>query len=134
MDFPCPESPGTDTEQPKSEQPLLVCMQVLEFHYEHGGIDKKGYDILARMIQMMSAIGWEIHLIFRSKIVWTGSLANMEMYANYLRQGCEVFCASMKAAISETLRIDEALPEFVEGQSALEVALEQWHEGLKYDV
>lgn len=115
-----------------SERPLLASMRTLKLHFEHGGVNKKGYDMLYRMIQMTSAIGWEVHVTFCSKIPRAGSVANMEWYANCILQGCEVFRTNMKAFVKKAIAADRSLPELEREQQALETKIKQWQRKLRY--
>ncbi|KAK5175086.1 uncharacterized protein LTR77_000223 [Saxophila tyrrhenica] len=98
------------TAEPPSIRPKLQCVQFLETHFEQGGVDKKGFEMLYRMVEMMSAIGWETHLIFHSKIATGSSLAKMEYYISCMLQGCEVFRASMQEAAQKATDASNALP------------------------
>ncbi len=76
---PSPANEYTMAQQPSETcRQKLPCMMFLETHFNHGGLDRKGVDMLQRTIEMISAIGWEAHLIFQSKIASASSIAKME--------------------------------------------------------
>ena len=115
-----------------SEEPLLACVRVLKLHFEHGGVDKKGYNILYRMVQMMSAIGWEIHVMICSKIPAASSSAKIKCYAGCILEGSEVFRKNMKASVNRTMNASEMLSELEGEPQMLEGKVKQWQNGLRY--
>ena len=112
-------------------QPELHCIRFLKTHLEHGGVSKKGYDMLYRMIEMMSAIGWEVHVMYSSKIPHVGSKGKMEWYASCILQGCDVFSNNMKATLNKAMEANQTLPELEGSREDLERKLEQWRQKLR---
>ena len=116
-----------DSHQASPGRPKLRCIRFLKKHYEQQGVDKQGHDMVYRMIEMMSAIGWEVHVTFQSKIVRPGSLVNMELYADCILQGCEVFRKNMRSAFDRAAGAMETLPKLDgPGGQDQETKLMQW--------
>lgn len=113
------DSTGTSTttrttassEEPVSRPPLLTCIRVLKLHFEHGGLDQIGYDVLYRMIQMMSAIGWETHVAITSSAPPGDCSTKMKRYARCILQGCQMFSHNMQIAADRALQAAKSLPE-----------------------
>ena len=108
-------------------QPRLPCIVFLEAHFAHGGVDKKGHDTLYHMIKMISAIGWEVHVMFQSEIVRVGALAQLERYMICILQGCNVFNKSMSTAVEKASHAADVPPD-LDGVFGTEqdTRLKQW--------
>ena len=124
---PPPPAVVSNPGQAHPNQPKLACTVFLKTHFEHGGIDKKGHDMLYRMIEMMSAIGWEVHIIRQSKIVRPSASATLGRYMTCILQGCNVFNVNMNAAVEKAFRAANTLPK-LQGASSdeLDTMLTQW--------
>ena len=83
------------------------------------------------MIEMMSAMGWEAHVIYSSRIASEGSKANIERYAGCILQGVAAFRKNMKTAIKSTISMSESLPILDAGWEALSDRVEEWHQKLR---
>ena len=129
---PLPVATVADPHEVYPNQPKLPCIVFLKTHFEHGGVDKKGYDMLHRMIEMMSATGREVHVIFQSKIACRTSLVNMDQYLSCIVQGCDTFNKRMRATVRKTSRAADSLPGLGDliGDK-LERRLKQWRWKLK---
>ncbi|KAK3713703.1 hypothetical protein LTR37_008397 [Vermiconidia calcicola] len=103
-------------------------------HFEHGGVDKKGFDMLYRMIEMMTGLGHEAYLVYSSKTQSDRSLANMEWYADCIVEGCEAFRKNMEAAALKASQAADSLPELKGEETSgdeLQTKLTQWRWKLK---
>ena len=113
------DSTGTSTttrttassEEPVSRPLLLTCIRVLRLHFEHGGLDQTGYDVLYRMIQMMPATGWETHVAITSSAPPGDCSTKMERYAGCIPQGCQMSSHNMQIAAEKALQAVKSLPE-----------------------
>lgn len=109
----------------------LRCIVFLETHFEQGGLDKKGFEMLYRMIQMSSAIGSEVHVIHQSKILCASSLTKMEWYCKCILQGCEAFHANMQQASVNAKGPPRGLSTDSVSRRTSQAELTQWREQLK---
>ena len=89
----------------------LPCNVFLEKHFKNGGVNRKGYEVLNRTIEMIGAIGWETHVIVESEIVTGTGIAVMEGHFGRILQVCEVFNKNMSQAIKKAEWATNTLPD-----------------------
>jgi hypothetical protein len=111
----------------------LPCIDLLQQHLEHCGIEESAFNMLYRMIEMTSAIGWEVHLVFQSKIPSGPSIANIRYYMDCILQGCSSLHNAMQEAAVMAKDAANTLPALNElPVDELETRLKQWRWKLKY--
>jgi hypothetical protein len=118
---------------PTSARDKLPCVHALLQHFNNGGISRKGYDMLYRMIEMMSAIGWEVHLIYQSKMPTSQSLTKIHWYLRCILQGVGAFQKHIHRAASKAKDVTRTLPvlDDVAGKD-IDNVLAQWRKALEY--
>jgi hypothetical protein len=118
---------------PTSARDKLACIQALLQHFANRGINRTGYDMLYRMIEMMSAIGWEVHLIYQSKMPTSQSLTKIHWYLRCILQGVGAFQKHIHRAASKAKEVARSLP-ILDDVSADDIAnsLAQWRTALEY--
>ena len=69
----------------------LVVVDFLNAHLVHGGISQEGYNMLYRMVEMISAIGKELHPIALSPqdVIQPSTIRNIQWYSTCVNEGCE---------------------------------------------
>ena len=117
--------------QRRSRQSELECIRFLKLHLKRGGLSKKGYDILFRMILMISAIGWELHVVYSSKIPSATVRAKMEQYISCILEGCGAFIRNMKAAADRAIVARDAFPVAFETRAELRSRLDLWRKSFR---
>lgn len=122
---------GEPLERQISEHVRLPCLVLLDEHFARGGVSPKGYQMLHRMAEYISAIGWECHLIYQSKMATARSVHRIGTSMRCILEGCALFHAHMEKA---TVRVREAaycLPLLDQSDLTLKTKLTQWHWKLK---
>lgn len=122
------------SEQANSKKAKLPCIGFLKTHFEERGLDEKGYKMLHRMIEMISAIGFEMHVIYSSKIPSEGSKLKIQRYLSCISQGCEAFSKNMNAAVEKAENASRVLPKLEGTLHELQLKLQQWETELRYRV
>jgi hypothetical protein len=89
--------------------------------------------MLYRMIEMMSAIGWEVHLIYQSKMPTSQSLTKIHWYLRCILQGVGAFEKNIHRAASKAKDVARTLPilDDVAGED-IDSVLAQWRNALEY--
>lgn len=123
-----------ESTQGHSGQPLLACVRFLNLHSEHGGLNQKEFNMLYRIIQMTSAIGWEVHVTFSSKIPWVRSMEKMQCYIDCILQGCEVFRKNMAAFVKNAMNVSASLPDLDDNKQRIATNIKYWQQSLRYDL
>lgn len=133
MPTPSPTTHSTSQlSQAREKGKLLPCIEFLKTHFEYGGVDQKGFDILYHMIEMISAVGWEVHVIYQSKITTTRIVEKIQWYLDCLLQGCGMFHSNMQKAFKRAKDAAEKLPDVSDwSDDTLETKLIQWRWKLK---
>ena len=117
----------SDPHQAYPSQVKLPCILFLKTHFEHGGVDRKGHDTLYRMVEMVSAIGWEVHVISRSKVMRGGALVDLKQCMRCILQGCDAFNKNISAAVTKAFQAANTLPELEDMRGdELDTKLTQW--------
>lgn len=115
---------------PRSETPgrvKLLVVRFLDVHLAQRGIEQHSYDMLYRMITLVSAMGKELHSIVQSKIPYIGLLKNIGWYADCILEGCNVFEKHFGERVGRARDGAERLPRLekvIDGQ--LVGVLQQW--------
>ena len=110
----------------------LPCVVSLKAHFDNGGLDQNGFDMLSRMIELISAIGWEVHLIWSSKMATARSIERVESSMDFILQGCNVFYKNMEDASSKAKDAASRLPALGDkADESQKTKLKQWKWTLK---
>lgn len=125
---PVPSSPPP-SDQPR---PLLPCIRFLNAHFQHDGMDKGSYDLLYRMIEVMSAAGYEAGVIFSSQSTSPRSEIAIHGYLRCIREGTEAFRATILQPWKKARRATKSLPELDENDDMLETKWRQWYWKLRH--
>lgn len=127
-----PANPTTQSPPAREKGKPLPCIEFLKTHFERGGVDQKGFDMLYRMIQMISAVGWEVHVIYQSKVATASAIEKIKWYFDCILQGCSVFHSNMQKASSKAKDAADKLPDISDWSDyTLETKLIQWTWKLK---
>ncbi len=125
--------PSAIESPPKTSRPKVPCAVFLKCHHDSGGLDSHTFSMLYRMIEMIGAIDWEVHLVYQSKIPSTTSAANVQWYLNCMLQGCNTLCNTIQRSSTKAKEATASLPA-LEGRGAdeLETRVRQWRWKIKY--
>ncbi|KAI7536563.1 hypothetical protein KC317_g18352, partial [Hortaea werneckii] len=95
-------------------------------------IDKRSYDLLYRMIMLISGVGADIHVIVESGISHQSTLRRIEWYINSELEACDFLREHFESRCQNALRATGYLPRLaiLEGV-ALESALDAWRPVLR---
>jgi hypothetical protein len=91
--------------------PKLPCIVFLERHFKNGGVNGQGFEALSSVIGMISAIGWETHVIFEAKMAMGTSMTVMEGHMGHILQVCKVFKRTMKNGLVKVEYAANGLPD-----------------------
>ena len=123
-----------------SIMPKLPCVVFLERHYKNGGVNEKGFTALSSVIGMISAVGWETHVIFEGKMATGTSKAVMEGHMEHMLQVCKVFKKSMKNGLVKVEYATNGLPDLKDEKGTrleddeMDDALTTWGNKLRYSL
>ncbi|KAK1060007.1 hypothetical protein LTR74_012228 [Friedmanniomyces endolithicus] len=110
---PPPDPPPTTTPAPPPNQPLVL--RFLTTHLAHNAIEPRTHAKLARMIQIISAIGRELHTLLSSEVALVSAVRRVEWYAWCLLDGCGAFRRVMEGRVGGVREAVEGLLEFDDG-------------------
>ncbi|KAK0898045.1 hypothetical protein LTR02_010389 [Friedmanniomyces endolithicus] len=110
---PSPPSPPPTTAAPAPNQPLVL--RFLAAHLEQNAIEPRTHAKLHRMIQIISAIGRELHTLLSSEVALVGAVRRVEWYAWCLLDGCGAFRRVMEGRVESVREAVEGLLEFDDG-------------------
>lgn len=82
----------------------------LDLHAAQGGIDYPAYKIAYRMIEMISAMGQDVHIIIQSKIPHITIVNRVAGVAAGVLEGCEVFRQHFGERLMSVQDIAQELP------------------------
>ena len=112
--------------------PRLPCAEYLQAYFEDGGLDQKTFQLLSRMIEMISAIGREVHVVHQSKIPGASSAAYVEKYMDCTIQGCAALDKTSRRAFLAAREAKERLPALTGVLGGeLNSRLSQWRSRLR---
>ena len=83
-------------------QPLLQCIQTLKTLFVNNGVDETGYWMLYRMIEMMTAMGWEAHVMVDNFSKQDRPKMNVMWYVNCISEGCMVFRQNISVSLTSS--------------------------------
>lgn len=114
------------------DQAKLACIDFLQRHLEHGGLSRRKHNVLYRMIEMISACGWEVHVMAQSDIARPGALADIDRFIACILRGCSSFNKRIRPAGWRAHNAVHELPDLqdVVG-SDLEKKVAQWNARLR---
>jgi hypothetical protein len=92
----------------------LLVARFLDAHQAQGAIEQHSYDMLHRMILMISAMGQGLHGAIQSRITHPTMLQKFEFFAQCLREGCEVFSNHFLHRAKTAQRAKDRLPKLDE--------------------
>ncbi|KAK1811402.1 hypothetical protein LTR12_014211 [Friedmanniomyces endolithicus] len=110
---PSPPSPPPTTAAPPPNQPLVL--RFLAAHLASNAIEPRTHAKLHRMIQIISAIGRELHTLLSSEVALVGAVRRVEWYAWCLLDGCRAFRRVMEGRVESVREAVEGLLEFDDG-------------------
>jgi len=124
--------PPTDRQ---TQREKLLVVRFLDAHLAQGGIEQHGYDIIYRMVTLISAIGQELHSIIQSHIAHISTLRRIEWYADCVLEGCEVFRKHFELRLKNAQSAAQQLPN-LQGvkEEDLSEALHKWRTRSRYVV
>lgn len=138
FDTPASTTEGEATDKAQSRGlktspsvPDLPCVAFLKTHFANSGLDGKGYHMLYRMIEMISAIDWEVHTTCSSENPRPRANEDMIQYAKCILQGCEAFRKNMLPALIEAQVAVATLPNLEGDGEELEARFKQWRSKLR---
>jgi hypothetical protein len=120
--------------------PKLPCVVFLEKHAKNGGVNEQGFKALSSVIGMISAMGWETHVIFEAKMAMGVSVAVMEGHMERILQVCKIFKKSMKDGLVKVEYAANGLPDLKDETGGkleddeMDDALITWENKLRYSL
>ena len=109
---PPPPPPPLTTSAPPPDQLVL---RFLATHLASNAIEPRTHAKLHRMIQIISAIGRELHTLLSSEVALVGAVRRVEWYAWCLLDGCGAFRRVMEGRVGGVRKAVEGLLEFDDG-------------------
>ncbi|KAK4548055.1 hypothetical protein LTR36_010775 [Oleoguttula mirabilis] len=110
----------------------LLVVRFLNAHLAHGGIEQHSYDMLYRMIMMISSLGRDLHTVSHSIIADVSLVRKMEWYARCVLEGCEVFRKQFEKRLRDAQSAAAQLPDIVGVErEVLGGNLHSWRSGLR---
>ncbi|KAK5120267.1 hypothetical protein LTR85_006473 [Meristemomyces frigidus] len=123
-----PSPPLTESQ---TREKLLV-VRFLNAHLAHGGIEQHGYDILYRMVMMISSLGKDLHAVSHTNIAHASIVRKMEWHVGCVIEGCEILRRHFKRRLGNAQSAAAQLPELEStSEEALKGKLRIWRDRLR---
>ncbi|RMZ17588.1 hypothetical protein D0862_00753 [Hortaea werneckii] len=119
------------TISPAEEVKRTIIRRLMNY-FRSRSIDERSYDLLYRMIMLISGVGADIHVIVESGISHPSTLRRIEWYVNSELEACDFLREHFESRCQTALRATGCLPRLavLEGV-ALEGALDAWRPVLR---
>jgi len=128
-----PESLPLSTPRPPREKLLVV--RFLDEHLAQGCIQRPSYDVLHRIVLMISAIGVEVHRTSQSGIAHASVIRRIEWHAECVLEGCEAFCKQAERRVNQAERAAQQLPDLgAISDEDLDRELRNWRATLRWGI
>ena len=116
---------------PAEEAKGTIVRRLMDY-FRSRNIDERSYDLLYRMIMLISGIGANIHVIVESGIAHPSTLQRIEWYLNSELEACDCLREHFDSSYQTALRATGCLPDLaiLEGK-ALGSALDAWRPVLR---
>ncbi|KAK3068979.1 hypothetical protein LTR53_013044 [Teratosphaeriaceae sp. CCFEE 6253] len=122
-------SPPPTPQDPPAQK--LHVIRFLDVHLAEGGIERRSYDVLYRMIMVVSALGREVYGVMQDPVADASGLSYIEWYCTCLLEGCEAFRKYMRLQAEKAQRAAETLCELgAVSEQDLDGPMGTWREAL----